>query len=663
LRIPRWLIVVAIASILTLLACTQEVIKEVAVDRIVTKEVIKEVPVEKIVTVEKEVVRTVEVEKPVTVIKEVVREVQVPGKTIVVEVVKEVVKTIEVEKPVIVTQMVVATPTAVPVGSGPSGTLVVAEANIGFPAMMPCKFGTIPQQNLHRWSVYDNVYYQGFDGPGISLIGLGESWSYNSDQTVLTWKTRKGVEFDSGWGEVTALDWDWSWNQQHCDGSTHSNIFISKSYTKETNVLDAYTIQFTLTEKNIFYLDKFQGPGGGGSFTVFSKNKFDTLGEQKADRNLGGGNGPFKLVKWNAGDVLEGEAKPGHYRRVPEYATIRIVEIPDAATTVAALMAGEVDVAELPTIDAARVESSGVRVVKLTGDGLAHIHMQGRFCYGPQGVLDDKGNPVPDREGYDPSKPWVGSCDPESVEWDNARKVRNAVALGINRQAIVDHILGGFGFAGAKPAYTFKAQLDRLKPMAEARGLDWDSEYNPAAAKALLAEAGYPNGFKVLMRVTTDRHPSAVEMAEAILKDMAAIGIDVSIQTYTHSGNRVANVARQNSAWWLESGSGRAPRGGFPTTETYGHRRNPEAAYNTGWELPQAVVLSKAMEKCEVQACLDDGRIAMLDWWAKDQGIVSVVNSFGAMGLSKQVGDWRQPLGIGLHPANRFSLEYVQKPR
>ena len=52
----------------------------------------------------------------------------------------------------------------------------------------------------------------------------------------------------------------------------------------------------------------------------------------------------------------------------------------------------------------------------------------------------------------------------------------------------------------------------------------------------------------------------------------------------------------------------------------------------------------------------------MFDWWAKDQGYVSIVNSFGAMGLSDKVGEWRQPLGIGIHPANRFSLEYVQKP-
>ena len=76
---------------------TEEVIREVPVEKIVTQEVIKEVPVERVVEVEKEVVRTVEVEVPVEVVKEVVKEVEVPGETVVVEVEKEVVREVIVE--------------------------------------------------------------------------------------------------------------------------------------------------------------------------------------------------------------------------------------------------------------------------------------------------------------------------------------------------------------------------------------------------------------------------------------------------------------------------------------------------------------------------------------------------------------------------------------
>ena len=656
-------LLIGLSIVLVSLACSSETVKEVPVDRVVIQEVIKEVPVEKIVEVEKEVVKTVEVEKIVTVEKEVVKEVEVPGKTIVVEVEKEVVRTVEVEKPVIVTQMIVATPTAVPVGAGPSGELRIADADVAFPNMIPCKFAYNPQDNVHRWSIFDTVYYRGFDEPGISLIGLGADWSYSSDQTVLTWNIRQGTTFDGGWGEVTSADWDWSWNAQHCEGSLHSNIFLSKSYTEKTNIVDDYTLEFHLTEPNIFYIDKFEGPGGGGSFTIFSKNKSDTLGEQKADRNLSGGTGPFSLVKWAPGDEIVTEARVDHYRKVPEYKTVRILEIPEAATQVAALMAKEIDAAEVPAIDAPRVKSSGIDVLKLTGDGTAEIITQGRFCYGPQGVPDDKGNPVPDRPGYDPSKPWIGDCDPTSESWENARKVRHAVGLAIDRQAILDNILAGFGRLPLMPGYMYGLALDRFGPMAKEQGLDWETKYDPSAAKALLAEAGHPNGFDVTMRVTTGHNPQAVEIGEAVATQLGKVGINVKIEVLTYTGNRPAVVNRERGDWWLLATNGSAPSTVFPTVENWALRRNPEAAFNNGWELPQAVVLSKAMQKCEDQKCLDENRMAMYDWWAKDQGYIAVVRPWGALGINRdKIANWPQPTGVGM-TGNRFSTEYVQKPR
>ena len=88
---------ISMGAILAALACTQEVVKEVPVEKVVTREVVKEVPVEKIVEVEKEVVRTVEVDRIVEVEKEVVKEVEVPGETVVVEVEKEVVREVMVK--------------------------------------------------------------------------------------------------------------------------------------------------------------------------------------------------------------------------------------------------------------------------------------------------------------------------------------------------------------------------------------------------------------------------------------------------------------------------------------------------------------------------------------------------------------------------------------
>ena len=667
-------LLIAISAVAVSLACTQEVVKEVPVERVVTQEVVKEVPVETVVEVEKEVVRTVEVEKPVEVVKEVVKEVEVPGETVVVEVEREVVrevqvevpveivKTVEVEKPVIRTQVVIATPTPAPVEAGPSGELRIADADVAFPNLIPCKFAYNPQDNVHRWSIFDTVYYRGFDDPGISLIGLGTDWSYNPEQTVLTWTIRRGVEYDGGWGEVTAEDWRWSWDSQHCDGSLHSNIFISKSYTQETKIIDDDTVEFHLTEPNVFYIDKFQGPGGGGSFTIFSKNKYDTLGEQKADRNLTGGTGPFSLVSWTPGDSIVTEARPDHYRKVSEYKNVRILEIKEAATQVAAMITGEIDVAELPANEVRRVQDAGINVLKLTGDGTAELITQGRFCFAPQGVPDDQGNAVPDRPGYDPSKPWVLSCDYESPDWERARKVRTAIGLAIDRQAILDNILAGFGRLPLKPGYMYGLALDTLGPIAKERGLDWEVEYNQDKARALLAEAGFADGFDVNMVVTTSGHPQSVEIGEAIATQLEDVGIRVKIEALTYTGYRPSVVNRERNGWWLLVGNGSAPSPIFPTVETWALRRNPEAAFNNGWEIPQAVTLSKAMEDCEDEQCLVDNRIAMYDWWANDQGYVPVLRTWGALGLNPdKIAAWPQPTGLG-QTGNRFSTEYVQKP-
>ena len=149
-------------------------------------------------------------------------------------------------------------------------------------------------------------------------------------------------------------------------------------------------------------------------------------------------------------------------------------------------------------------------------------------------------------------------------------------------------------------------------------------------------------------------------MAEAIAKDLKVIGIDVKIETLTYTGNRPAVVARENGDWWLQADSGGAPSAAFPTTETWAHRRNPEAAFNNGWELPQAVVLSKAMEECDSQECIDEGRMAMFDWWAKGPGLClhrELVWSDGTLRQGGRVataaGDWntpRQPVQPGVRP-------------
>jgi len=638
------------------------------------------------VEVEKTVIRTVEVEKPVTVIKEVVKEVKVPGKTIVVETVKEVVKTVEVpgetvvvekevvvevEKEVVVvrevkvpgetvviTREVVATPTPAP----QFGSLYMAEPTISFPIMAPGKLGCTPQDQLHWWSVYDTALYYNFDYPAHWAVGLAESWSYDASLTALTFNIREGIPYHNDWGNVTAEDWKFSFDQQHIAGSLHSNIFVTAEFTKDVVVVDPLTVRHDLTGPNSMYLDKFIGPGGCGAFTLFSKNRIDKLGGlEEAERDISGGQGPYKFVTFDTGNKIVIEAVPEHYRQRANYKRVSIFEIPEAATQVAALMAGEVDITGIPTSEVQRVRDQGLKVLVLKGDGDSHMIAQGRFCYGPLGIKDGKGNTVPERAAYAPEKPWVGDCtDPVSSE--NARKVREAIGLAIDRQSILDNINGGLGRIPTKAAYMLGPAHDQFAPLHPEWAWPTDVAAARETAKALLAEAGWADGFDIVFRITTGHHPSAVEMGEQIARDLATIGVTADIQVITYAGDRPFKVDRQRSDWWLWAGSGGAPGLAYPKMEAGKLRRVPLGAFNPGFELPEPIALAKVMDTCETQECFDTGRAAMYGWWAENHIMIPVVLSWGAIGVnSEKVGLWPQPTGIPTI-ANSRSIEYLQKP-
>ena len=193
LPIKLGLVVLAIVS----LACTDEVVKEVPVERIVTQEVVKEVPVEKIVEVEKTVVETVEVEKPVEVIKEVVREVQVPGQTVVVE------KEVEV--------LVVATPTPGPepglapvaVSEAPraskqaAGEVVYATTEVGQ------FYGGLNSQGPMRIGhpfVCEDLFRPSKTEPFEGLIAT--NWTLDDDLLGATVSIQQGAQFHGGYARA-----------------------------------------------------------------------------------------------------------------------------------------------------------------------------------------------------------------------------------------------------------------------------------------------------------------------------------------------------------------------------------------------------------------------------------------------------------------------------
>jgi peptide/nickel transport system substrate-binding protein len=123
-----------------------------------------------------------------------------------------------------------------------------------------------------------------------------------------------------------------------------------------------------------------------------------------------------------------------------------------------------------------------------------------------------------------------------SPEWETARKVREALSIAIDRQTIVDELLLGFGHPLALRDW---GGPDESRLPAR---MVWD--FDPDRARALLAEAGFPDGFGLTLSPALRGAPSEVEACEAIAQYWDDIGIDVTFQNVPYGTLRPSFVAR-----------------------------------------------------------------------------------------------------------------------
>jgi peptide/nickel transport system substrate-binding protein len=216
------------------------------------------------------------------------------------------------------------------------------------------------------------------------------------------------------------------------------------------------------------------------------------------------GTGPFRLVSYTPSVGVELERNPDYWDRKPDWQHVSIRFIPDNAARVAALLAGDVQAIDVvPTADLPQLrkrpeisvaDAVGLRLIYLTLD-------QGRT--GPS--------------------PFVTGPNGEALTTNPLRdlRVRQALSMAIDRKAIVHFVMDD----AALPSQQFLppgsvSYVDGLNP----------PPYDPARAKQLLAEAGYPNGFRVTLNGPIARYVNDTAILQAIGTRWQRIGVQTSVQ-------------------------------------------------------------------------------------------------------------------------------------
>ena len=311
-----------------------------------------------------------------------------------------------------------------------------------------------------------------------SAPSLAESWTAARDALSVEFTLRPGIKFHNG-EAITAEDVKFSYDRYR--GAAAKTF---KDNVKDVLVLAPNRVRFVFKQPWPDFM-AFYGTLAATPGWIVPKKYVERVGEE-GYRKAPVGAGPYKFVSFNPGVELVLEAFEGYWRKVPNIKRLVFRNLPDETARAAALKSGEVDVAFLLS------GATGEDIKRTPGFRLV-APLLGIFW------LD-----FPDQ--WDPKSPWAD------------RRVRQAAALSIDRQALNQaETLGLSKVVGNIVPRDFEFALP-IEP----------TPFDPARAKKLLAEAGYPNGFD---GGEFTPFPPYNSMGEALQGWMNAVGIRTRMRT------------------------------------------------------------------------------------------------------------------------------------
>ena len=479
----------------------------------------------------KEVVKEVQVPgETIIVEKEVVKEVQVPGETIVVEKVveKEVIREVEVVKIVEVEAMA---------GRPVPGTILVAAVPDVGPPLWHTPVAPIPV------AAFDTVLAVGesfidLEPSGDYIPMLARSWDI--DDEGITWHIQPGVPFqDSKYGTITAEDVMFSFNAGLREGTISAHALHFQHDFENARIVDRGTVRWDWTEGPVIrwlLLTRHSDQG----ITIESEKYYDEVGEDFFMRNPMQ-TGPYMVTSHVADDQITLEAVKNHWRHTGGFEKARIIEVPEQLTRIAMLKSGNADYSDISITLIDQVENEpGLRIVigALANKAGANVFMGGNW----QIPAYEDGTP-----NAEPilSNPWVGKRG-DAADNERAKKIRLAMGTAIDRELLVETILGGNGCVSF--IYTIDTCSSRYDPK-------WSYPFDLERAKELLAEGGQADGFEFDYWIPFGEG-THMEISEAFIPMWEAIGLTATVDKSEYAARRPEIVGRTMKDVWSFSFAG-----------------------------------------------------------------------------------------------------------
>ena len=378
----------------------------------------------------------------------------------------------------------------------PEGTLTVAVATFGGERWLPSQY--VGAEDIVLKPLYDNLLSRDPQTGALTPL-LAERWEMLEGGKAWRFHLRPGVPFHDGHGEVTAHDVQFTFAQIAKEGSVNALAPEFRRITR-MDVSDSHTITLYFDAPFVTFGHRVT-QGLYASVAYIQPQQYTTaVGEAGVERHPVG-TGPWRFVEHVRGQRIVYEAIANHWRVVPHFQRLVFLRVPDPATRIAMLRAGDADVIEIGADYAEALQKAGLRTLIMPHTAWVWVVLGGQW---------------PTRPTYDPTVPWA------LPDNDRARKVRLALNLAVDKDAIIQQIFGGLGTPGGTVNFY---PTDPWTTAALAIPLPYD----PQQAKVLLAEAGYPQGFAVTMNLVAWPGRSYLpDVGEAVAMYWEQVGLTVT---------------------------------------------------------------------------------------------------------------------------------------
>ena len=379
------------------------------------------------------------------------------------------------------------------------------------PSALDPHYHNLGPNNAMRRHMYDSLVLQ--DEKQQLQPGLATSWK-PVDDTTWEFKLREGVTFHDG-SPFTAQDVVFTVCRIPTVEDSPSSFTVYTKAITDMQIKDSHTLilktakPYPLLPVEVSTWGILSATANGATgdigFSPEGCTGIDSYPKTQAfnDGSKAFGTGPFKFKEFTRGEKIVLERNENYWGTKAHWQTVTFRPITSNGPRVAALLAGDVDMIDKPPLqDLERIKSEGFEVAQGLSNRVIYLH------------FDHEQEPTPGIEGTGGKNPFKDA------------RVREAVSKAINREAIVARIMGGVavpagellpqGMFGSTPGAAHEA-------------------YDPDAAKKLLAEAGYGDGFKLVLGSPNDRYINDAQIAQAVAQMLTRAGIETEVDAMTKS--------------------------------------------------------------------------------------------------------------------------------